>query len=166
MRRIAAGTAIVAGALCDRPDLFVGWAVRTRRRWGVPIVVDDRGREWPITGDGVALVDPSAVILTCRESQGVRYPAVCVVVPVGVSGPADVPVDAATAGWCGGVGVAASQVAVAVIGGRGGIATAAVTREIDVGKRKGRRPALPDDAPQFHSESLIRHSLEHVDGVD
>lgn len=155
--------AIVAGALGDRADLFLGWRVRERRRWGVRVVVDEQGREWPVGSGGVQVLQPGDFQLTVGVRHGVRYPAaVGGVAAHGVSDVAEADVDAAVCGGCGRVGVRASQAAAGVVAGR----VSAVTGDIDIGNAKGTPPGATDDVPSFHSESLASRSSEHVGYAD
>ena len=159
--------AIVAGALGDRADLFLGWKVRERRRWGVRVVVDEQGREWPVGSGGVQVLQPGDFQLTVGVRDGVRYPAaVGGVVPQGVSDVADADVDAAVRGGCGGGGVQASQAAAGLVAGRPVVGDEPVTGDIDIGEAKGTPPGATRRRPLFHSESLASRSSEHVGHAD
>lgn len=163
MRRAA----IVAGALGERTDLFLGWLVRERRRWGVRVVVDEQGREWPVGAGGVQVLQPGDFQLTVGVRDGVRYPAaVGGVVPQAVSDVADADVDAAACNHCGGGGVQASQAAAGLVAGRPVVGDAPVTGDIDIEDAKGTPPGATRRRPLFHSESLASRSSEHVGHAD
>ncbi|WP_267625798.1 hypothetical protein [Gordonia sputi] len=163
MRRAA----IVAGALGERTDLFLGWKVRERRRWGVRVVVDEQGREWPVGSGGVQVLQPGDFQLTVGVRDGVRYPAaVGGVAAQGVSDVADADVDAAVRGGCGGGGVQASQAAAGLVAGRPVVGDEPVTGDIDIGEAKGTPPGATRRRPLFHSESLASRSSEHVGHAD
>ncbi|MGW5523596.1 hypothetical protein [Gordonia sp. NPDC003950] len=152
MSRVVAGTAIVAGALGVRPDLFLGWAVRTRRRWGVSVVVDQYGREWPVGDDGVELLEPNTFRLIVGVVDGVRYPAaVCGGLAQCVSVVAEMGVEPAVA--VGGVPVGVWPISVDAAALRPVDGTEPRTGDIDVGNA-AEPPLNPiERRPQFHAES-------------
>ncbi|WP_043456512.1 hypothetical protein [Gordonia polyisoprenivorans] len=157
--RVRPGSVIRAGALGDRPDLLLGRAVTLRRRWGVRVVVDELGREWPTGANGVEVLEPNAFRLFVSESDGLRYPAVVPVAAVavgldGVSDRAEIAVDAVTGARGVGAGMVASQA----------VSVAPRTIDLDVANARGAPSGTTRERSLFHAASFSECSPQRQQG--
>ena len=84
-RRMKPGNVIAAGACGKYPDFLLGYAVRRFRRWGLRMVVDDQGCEWPEERQGVTVFAPGTFRISTANCW-LGYPCVVPVAPEALHG--------------------------------------------------------------------------------